>query len=316
MIQIFKKASSKNGSSNLLSIKKPAPGCWINVSSPTAEEIGEIEETYGIKAYLINELLDSDSLPRIEREMEKDLSFVLVKVPCHFEDNHVITVPFGIVFLPKKKYVFTICLNEVDFIGKIIGKPPKKFSTENYPVFFYFLMKKITVSYMRELNVIENEIINVEQSIKKTIKNKEVLLLLSIQKTLVYFRTALVGNKTVLSKLAPSKIFHLNSEGKDLLSESMLDVNEAQQLVSIYSEIITNMMSAYSSIISNNFNSILRFLALVTIAISIPTMIGSFYGMNVDLPFQKDPIIFYILILIAVLSTGLSLLYFKKRGLI
>lgn len=313
MIKIYKKSFTKNGSKKLLELKRPTPGCWINIAAPTDEEIEEINAKYGLPKYLIHDILDNDSLPRIEKEVEKGISLILLKVPFH-SDEAITTVPLGIVFSPKKNYIFTICSAEVYSVEKIISSTPKSFVTDNKAVFFNYLMRKIIKTYMRELNVVENEISVAESSINKSFQNKEVILLLSLQKTLVYFRTSIVGNKKVLGKFSTFKIFSLNEDEKEAFDDVLIDVDEAQQLVTIYSEIIANTINAYNSIVSNNFNSILKFLALVTVSISIPTMVASYYGMNVGLPFQGSPEAFLIVVGFALLSTSAVLIFFKFKN--
>jgi magnesium transporter len=166
---------------------------------------------------------------------------------------------------------------------------------------------------MIELFNIEKEVREAEKSIKEALENKEIAKLLSTQKTLVYFKTSMLGNKTVLNKICSGRITPLTKRDKELFADLTIDIDEAQQLIAIYTEIITNTMSAYGSIVSNNLNAIMKVLALLTIAISIPTMIASFYGMNVDLPLQKDPIVFLYIVLTALSLTGVGFLYFKYK---
>ncbi|MFA6065142.1 MAG: magnesium transporter CorA family protein [archaeon] len=313
MIKIYKKSAKANGAGKLVELKRPAPGCWINVVSPTEEEIIELKEKFSLPTYLVKDCVDSDSLPRLEKDLDHNLSLILLKVPFH-SDEAVTTVPFGIVFSPRKNYVFTISSTEAYAVGKILSSSAKNLVTDNKVLFFTYITKRLIRSYMRELNVAENEISGVESSINKSFQNKEVLLLLSLQKTLVYFRTSIVGNKKVLSKIIPSKIFSVNEEEKELIEDLSVDIDEAQQLVTIYSEIIANMITAYNSLVANNFNSILKFLALITVAISIPTMVASFYGMNIDLPLQQTHEAFFVVVLFAILATGGVLAFFKYKN--
>ncbi len=313
MIKIYKKSAKANGAGKLLELKRPAPGCWVNVVSPNEEEIKELKEKYNLPSYLIKDCLDEDSLPRLEKDLDHNLSLIVLKVPFHSEQS-VTTVPFGIVFSPKKNYVFTISSAEANAIEKILSGTAKHLVTDDKALFFNYITKRLIRSYMRELNVAENEISVAESSINKSFQNKEVILLLSLQKTLVYFRTSIVGNKKVLSKVISSKIFSATDEEKELIEDLSVDMDEAQQLVTIYSEIIANMITAYNSLVSNNFNSILKFLALITVAISIPTMVASFYGMNIDLPLQETHQAFIVVLLFAILATGGVLAFFKYKN--
>jgi len=313
MISIYKKSIKSNGTGKLVELKRPTPGCWINVVSPNEKEVDELTQRFGLPKNLVKDMLDSDSLPRLEKDVEKNLSLIILKVPVHLEDT-ITTVPFGIVIQQKRKYLFTISSAETYAIEKILTGTAKNFVTDNDALFFNYITKRIIRSFMRELNVVENEINVAESSITRSFQNKEVILLLTLQKTLVYFRTSIVGNKKVLSKIISSKIFTITDEEKELIEDLGVDMDEAQQLVTIYSEIIANMINAYNSIVSNNFNSILKFLALITVAISIPTMVASFYGMNIDLPLQQTHEAFLVVVLFAVLATGGVLAFFKYKN--
>ncbi len=316
MIQIYKKSSKKNKSLRLSELNKPVSGCWVNVVAPTSEEISILEKKFNIPSYIVENILDPDSMPRLEKEAEKGLSLLMLRVPFRAEGFSTVTLPFGMVVLSKKNYFVTICSEKVGPVEKIIFKSQNGFCTDNKAIFFNMLLKNVIKSYMKELNFIEHEINEAEVSIRDSFQNKEIIQLLSLQKTLVYFRTGVVGNRTVLNKIFSSRLFSLNDDEKELLEDSIVDMNEAYQLVEIYAQIIVNTMSAYTSIVSNNFNTILRFLALVTVAISIPTMVASFYGMNIALPLQGTEYSFLVVISIALIATLAVLVAFKYKKLI
>lgn len=315
MMQIYKK-SSKNGSNQFVELKKPVQGCWIDVVAPDENELNFLESTLGVPSYLLKNILDLESMPRFEREAEKGISLTMLRVPFRNEGASTITIPFGILFLSKKNYIITICSEKIRPLQKIIANVPKNFCTDNRSIFLNTVVKRVIRAYMKELNFIEREINEAESSIKDSFQNKELIMLLSLQKTLVYFRTGIVGNRTVLNKIFTSRSFFIDEEEKELLGDSIVDINEAYQLVEIYAQIIANTMTAYNAIVSNNFNTILRFLALVTVAISIPTMLASFYGMNIDLPFENSPYAFLGIISIALIITLILLAIFKYKKLI
>jgi magnesium transporter len=312
MIQIFSCSKEKNVCT-LSELSKPVKNSWINIVAPTTEEISFAVSEYGIQKYLLDEVLDVESVPHIEKETTEGYISIILRVPVALEGNGVVTIPLGIIFLTKKKQVITICEKENAAITKLINKPPKKFSISNNVSFFRFVLRRVIASYMIELFNIEKEVREAEKSIKEALENKEIAKLLSTQKTLVYFKTSMLGNKTVLNKICSGRITPLTKRDKELFADLTIDIDEAQQLIAIYTEIITNTMSAYGSIVSNNLNAIMKVLALLTIAISIPTMIASFYGMNVDLPLQKDPIVFLYIVLTALSLTGVGFLYFKYK---
>lgn len=218
----------------------------------------------------------------------------------------------GVILLKKKNYIFTFCKQNEFALSKLVDKTPRVFCTNSKTVFFNQLIRKILNSFMKETSIIEKELDDAEKSVSTSIKNKEIAILLSFQKTLVYFRTSLVGNKKVLTKILSGKVIPLNEEEKDVLQDSIIDLEEVQQLVNIYSEILSNTLNAYTSIISNNLNNVMKFLAVATLAVSVPMMISSFYGMNIDLPFQRDSLAFVFVIVASFVFMLFLLFVFKK----
>ena len=302
-----------NDSSRIIEIEKYQANSWISLISPTEEEVNSISDKFGLDKQLIDDMLDYESVPHIEKELREGYISFILRIPVTLEEKGLITVPLGIIFLTKKKLILTICKHDNFAVIKLSTRPPKKFTTKNKVVFFRHLTRKVLNSYMSELHKIEQEIREAEESINYALENKEIGLLLSKQNTLVYFKTSMVGNKSVLTKISSGKVIPLNEEEKDLLDDAIIDINEAQQLISIYSEIISHTMSAYASIVSNNLSFILKLLAIVTLAISIPTMLFSFYGMNISLPMQSDPNAVIYLLLIAMGGIGVILIIFKKK---
>jgi len=313
MIKIYKSAKPSD-SLRIIEIEKPQVDCWISLISPTDEEVKSFSEKFGLDKQIINDMLDYESVPHIEKELKEGYISFILRTPVVLEDKGLVTIPLGIIFLTKKNMILTVCKHDNFALTKLSTRPPKSFTTKNRVVFFRQLNRKVLNSYMSELHKIEQEIRGVEDSVKDALENKEIALLLAKQNTLVYFKTSIVGNKSVLTRISSGKVIPLNHNEKDLLNDSIIDVNEAQQLISIYSEIISHTMSAYASIVSNNLSFVLKILAIITLTISIPTMLFSFYGMNVSLPLQNDPNVVIYLILLALGGIGLILLVFKKRN--
>ncbi|MDD4251251.1 MAG: magnesium transporter CorA family protein [Candidatus ainarchaeum sp.] len=288
-------------------------GCWVKIVNPTEEELTDISKKFNIEKEVLDDVLDDESVALIEKEIGDGYILVILRVPFLSNAGFVVTMPLGILFLTKKDLIITISKVEDEASNKLFSKPPLKFRTDKKSIFFSTLLRKILNQYMRQLNTIEKEINGVEKSIKNSLTNKEIVDLLSFQKTLVYFKTSMVGNKKVVSKISLGRIFSIGEENKELLEDALIDIDEAQQLISIYGEIIKNTIDAYSSIVSNNLNLIMKFLALVTIALSIPTKIFSLYGMNVPLPTQTNDFTFILLIILSVAFSGLAILFFKLK---
>lgn len=293
--------------------KKANKYSWINLINPSENELSLISKNFNLERSTIDDMLDYESVPHIEKELREGYISLILRVPVFIENRGTITIPLGVIFLTKKKIIITICKKENFALTKLSVHPSRSFSTKSKAVFFRHLLRKILNSYMSELKKIESDINEAKESINDALENKEIADLLSMQNTLVYFKTSMVGNKSVLSKMASGKIIHLTEEEKELLDDSIVDVGEAQQLISIYSEIINHTMSAYASIVSNNLNFVLKILAIITLTISIPAMLFSFYGMNVALPFQNHPLIIMYLVLFALILVGVILAVFKNR---
>ncbi|MDD2531500.1 MAG: magnesium transporter CorA family protein [Candidatus ainarchaeum sp.] len=310
MINYYKSTDSLP---KLKEVDKITKNTWINLVSPTVEEINFLVDKLDLDKQLIEEMLDYESVPHVEKELREGYISFILRSPVVLEEKGVVTIPLGVVFLTKLKIILTVSKHELFALTKLSTRPPKGFTTKNRVVFFRYLTRKVLNSYMIELNKIEHEINDAEESINNALENKEIAILLAKQNTLVYFKTSIVGNRSVLSRIFSGKIIPLNDDEKDLLDDAIVDIDEAQQLISIYSEIISHTMSAYSSIVSNNLNFVMKVLAIITFTISVPTMIFSFYGMNVHLPFQENPEVIFYLILLTFGLIGVTLFIFKKK---
>jgi magnesium transporter len=310
MINYYKSTDSLP---KLKEVDKITKNTWINLVSPTVEEINFLVDKLDLDKQLIEEMLDYESVPHVEKELREGYISFILRSPVVLEEKGVVTIPLGVVFLTKLKIILTVSKHELFALTKLSTRPPKEFTTKNRVVFFRYLTRKVLNSYMIELNKIEHEISDAEESINNALENKEIAILLAKQNTLVYFKTSIVGNRSVLSRIFSGKIIPLNDDEKDLLDDAIVDIDEAQQLISIYSEIISHTMSAYSSIVSNNLNFVMKVLAIITFTISVPTMIFSFYGMNVHLPFQENPEVIFYLILLTFGLIGVTLFIFKKK---
>lgn len=310
MINYYKSTDSLP---KLKKVDKITKNTWINLVSPTVEEINFLVDKLDLDKQLIEEMLDYESVPHVEKELREGYISFILRSPVVLEEKGVVTIPLGVVFLTKLKIILTVSKHELFALTKLSTCPPKEFTTKNRVVFFRYLTRKVLNSYMIELNKIEHEISDAEESINNALENKEIAILLAKQNTLVYFKTSIVGNRSVLSRIFSGKIIPLNDDEKDLLDDAIVDIDEAQQLISIYSEIISHTMSAYSSIVSNNLNFVMKVLAIITFTISVPTMIFSFYGMNVHLPFQENPEVIFYLILLTFGLIGVTLFIFKKK---
>ncbi|WP_042705234.1 magnesium transporter CorA family protein [Methanomicrobium mobile] len=314
MMEIY--TTRKNGTSDTLELCGSAEkGAWINLSSPGEDELAEISEVTGFPAEYLKAALDEEESPRIESDNGNTLILIdLPEIIPDGDDKIYSTIPLGILI--NEDYIVTVCLrNNVvidDFRnGRIAGC-----NTLKRTRFLLQVLYKNSQYFLRYLRSIDRKTNAVEDSLHKSMKNKELIELLGIEKSLVYFSTSLKANEVVLEKIMKFKQIKMYEDDADLLEDVIIENKQAIEMANIYSNILSGMMDAFASIINNNMNRIMKILASVTIILSIPTMIASFFGMNVPLPFQESPMMTVALFLLS-LSIAITLgLYMLKKEFI
>lgn len=314
MIDIYFKSSKIKTNGDLNKIGSFKKGCWINVVNPSEEELLKLSEEFNIPKEALTDVFDFDSIPDFYKEEDEGHISMILRIPFYEPDGELITMPLGIILPLKKDCVITICKNNNSAIDNLIfSKSKKYFFTDKKETFLIHLLKSSIFSFNKQLSIVEKEIDSAERALRSSLGNKEIVFLLSLQKTLVYFRTSMVGNKKVVEKFSNGKIVKLNEEDKELLYDLMIDVSEIQQLIDIFSTILGNTMDAYVSIVSNNLNSVMKLLTFITIAVAIPTAVASFYGMNVELPIQFEPYAFWYVFLFSIFLTFLYFIYLNHK---
>ncbi len=301
----------KNNETGLQLIETFTNGCWINAVDPTPEEITQLEE-WGIDSDLIQNSLDLDEMARAERD--DDYMFILSRVP-YFNgtaaDIPYTSVPLGIIL--KNNFVATICRHDNDVVrGLINGKYRGLRTAKRYRFALYILLETAVryLSYLREIN---KTVEVVEDRLQASTRNSELLELLKYQKSLTYFATALRSNEVMMERLQRMQTFTQFEEDSDLLEDVLTENQQAIQMASIYTEILSGLMDAFASIISNNLNSVMKALAALTIILNLPGLVAAFYGMNVYLPGEEHPQAFLIVIGLSVGLTALATFIFYKR---
>jgi magnesium transporter len=290
-----------------------AKGCWINVLDPNTDEIEQLNDL-GIPQDWITYPLDIDEMSRSEREDDGSL-FVLLRIP-HFQgakmDLPYITIPLGIII--TEKFFVSICRWENDILREIASGRVRGLSTAKHNRFLLrILLSNATkyLSYLRELN---KTVDMLEDQLQLSMKNREMLELLKHQKSLVYFTTALKSNELMLERLQRSQLFRMYPEDEDLLEDVITENQQAIEMTNISSNILSSMMDAFASIISNNLNFVMKFLTSVTVVLSIPTIIVGFFGMNVDQPLSVNPQAYLLIIGIIIVSSLLIVGIFARRN--
>lgn len=277
MIKIFK--NSENG---LQEIENAEPGCWIKVIDPTAGEKALLKSMDINEDYLVYSL-DPDERARIEKDGHL---LILLRIPYfsgESEDIPFTTTTLGIIITDD--FMITICRQPTDILDRFASGTYRGFSTAKFYRFVLQILLLTANTYLQFLRQITRKVDSLEDSLEKSTRNKEVLGLLKYQKSLTHFTTALKSNELMMKRLQNNPIFKKFPEDEDLLEDVLTETQQAIEMTNIQSNILSGMMDAFASIISNNLNGVMKFLASVTIIISLPTMIASFFGMNLDNPF-------------------------------
>jgi magnesium transporter len=297
----------KNTNGELKHLNKPIKGCWINLVSPTRSELHQLKSLIDIPNDIITSVKDKNEISSIEKY--KDNLFVLVRVPKAREDLEYETVPIGII--KTNDYVITISYYDNEIIEIL---KTKQINTVKQGQFGLHLLLTSTEAYMKYLGEINKKVYNIRKELQRSMKNKNLMKLLDIEKSLVYFNTSLEANKRLVEKMKRDKIF--KKQHTNLVDDVMEEYSQAIQMTKIYSDILTGMMDGFSSVISNKLNTTMRFLTSVTIILMLPTLVSSIYGMNISLPLESHPSAFVILMLGSILLAAIGIVFFWKSDML
>src|SRR5687768_13546782 len=285
-------------------------GAWANVVDPTPDEIEKLMD-WGLETDYINYSLDQDEMPRLERD--DNYTFILLRIPIHQPESDVpyVTAPLGIMILGNK--IITVCRYDSDIFKALTNGKHRFMKTgKRYRLALYIFLET-AARYLNLLREINRATELVEDKLQKSTRNREVLELLKFQKSLTYFATALRSNEVMMERVQRTQLFNYYEEDQDLLEDVLTENQQAIQMTSINTEILSSMMDAFASIISNNVNSVMKVLAALTIIFNLPTLVAGFYGMNVSLPGAENSVAFWNLIGVAVGLTAIATFIFYKR---
>jgi magnesium transporter len=303
----------KTTEQGLQQIDCPTKGCWINAIGPSAEEIAKLIE-WGFNTDLITYSLDLDEMAHLEQDKDEGYTFILLRAPHYQGDNNDIpftTIPIGIII--KGEQIATVCRFDNDIVRVLGNSKYRGLRTgKRYRFVLYALLETATrfLGHLREIN---KKVEGLEDQLQQSTRNREVLELLKYQKSLTYFISSLRSNEVMLERLQRTKDFNQFEEDKDLLEDVLTENQQALQMTRISSDILSSMMDAFASIISNNLNTVMKLLTAITIIISLPTMIASFFGMNVNLPLQTHPMAFVFTLILSFVLIGAAVFIFAKR---
>jgi len=300
MIEIFKTVNNE-----IVRAETFEEGVWVNLVNPNDEEINKVHTALNVDLDFLRAALDEEERARIENDNGQTL--IIVDMPILEKEsnrmNLYTTIPLAIILI--KHIIITVCLKEDTLLNDFSSNKVKTFFTQYKTRFVLQILHRNAARYLQYLKQIDKTSSRIEHDLHKSMKNKELILMLGLQKSLVYFSTALKANEVVLEKLMKYEHIKKYPEDTDLLEDAIIENKQAIEMANIYSSILTGTMDAFASIISNNLNIVMKFLTSVTIVMAIPTMISSFFGMNVDLPLTGD-YAFWIIVVIAVVMSAVT----------
>jgi len=314
MIRYFTKVDRQ-----LKELEEPQPSCWINISPPfSQEELEEMAQKYDVPLDFLTDSLDIDERSRYERE--EDVRLIVVNTPIlnsTDSDNEAIyvTVPIGIILTID--YIITITPRDNPVLQMFLDNKVKNFDPSVEETFVLQILEQNVYRFLtclKKLNLKRNL---VEKELYDSSRNKDLRALLAIEKSLVYFVNTLSSNELLKLKMKRSDFLNIRADEDitDLFEDILIDNSQALEMANVYTNILNGTMEAYASIISNNLNVVIQRLTLITIILMVPTLVASFYGMNVPVPFKSEGTssFYYILIFSVVISLLLAWWFRRKR---
>jgi magnesium transporter len=309
MIQYF-----KNIDHQTIAVDKPAADTWVNVLPPLKqEEFNELSQSLEIPIDFLTDSLDIDERSRYE--IDDNVKLVVIKTPTennsfNESDAFYITIPICIILTHNQ--IVTVNSFENEAIKKFLNTFQNR-SMDKKNMMVLKIFEKVTNNfqdYLKEINLRRNTL---EQKLYIANRNEELLQLMRIQKSLVYFITALRSNELLMIKMARTNFLQLNEDEKDLLDDLVVETSQALEMANTYTNILNSTLDAFASIISNNQNEVLKRLTTLTIFLSVPVLIASIYGMNVPIPYKDTPYAFWVPVIISLIIVVFVIVNYIKR---
>lgn len=315
MITVFK---SEERGIRQLDFPALEPGCWINVVAPKGDEVAALSSLLNIPADLITTALDPEETSHIESD--DGILLVVINVGKSATEYEFDTVPLGIIITAH--HIVTVSLETNDILPQGVVTMGG-FSTFKRTRFLLQILYKTATAFLRYLNQINRRSNQIENNLRHAMKNEELYQLFDLEKSLTYFSAALRSNRVVIDRIMRllqnpqmREIIKMREDDEDLLEDVQIEYNQAYEMVQMYSNVLSGMMDAFASIISNNLNIVMKFLASVTIIISVPTAVASFWGMNVGVPWSDVPYGFLFVLLLALATSALSTFWLWRKRML
>jgi len=305
-------------------IDAPMPGCWISAVAPTSEERDFLIHEIGVLPEFVKSSLDEEESAHIDYDDDADQTLVIFDYPNVNDETRRFsidrngeqmsvqysTMPIGIVVL--KGYIVTISLHENQNISDMASGHIKGVDTRLKTRFLLTLLLRISQKYLIYLRQIDRISSRMEKKLYKSAQNKELIEMLGLEKSLVYFSTSLKSDESTLSKIMRGRQIKLYEDDEDLLEDVMIEIKQAIEMCSIYSGILSSTMATFANVISNNMNIVMKILAVITLVVELPNIIFGFYGMNVE--GLIEPYAWFPLTL-AIVACVIAIIIFKKKDM-
>ena len=271
-------------------VDDPEPGCWINVVDPDEDERSWLVSTVGVQPEFLRSALDDEESSHIDYDDDTNQSLVIFDCP-YVEDladkedpstTQYDTHPLSILFLREQDLVVTVSLRENASVVLYATSKLRLVNTHSPARLFLQLVLNVTQKYLQYLRNIDRAFNKTERILRETLRNKEVIKMLGFEKSLVYFSTSLKSDEATLNRIASGRVLRLTEDDRELLDDVLIELRQAIEMTTIYTNILNGTMNAFSSVISNNLNDVMYRLTVITIVLAVPTIVFSFYGMNVD----------------------------------
>lgn len=315
MIKILKNTEENKILQELDEIQK---GCWIDLEKPTQKEIDYVIERTGVDEILLKYALDEEETSHIDTE--EDQVLVSINMPIVEKNKNgklYTTMPLGILVV-RDDYIITISSEKFSLIEVLKKKKSivGEIGTYKKSRLAFQLVYVTAVEFLKYLTYISRDMDNFEENLTKSMSNKELLKLINYQKSMIFFNTALKTNQAVMERLRRGKYIKLYEEDEDILEDAVIENRQAMEMATTYSEILNGMTDIFGTIVSNNLNNVMKLLTSITLIISIPTLIASIMGMNVEFPFNTGIYGFYGIMGITIVTTILVAMWLNKKDML
>lgn len=307
MLAFYKTVENK-----LTVLEHPEPGCWISAVKPSADEVSYLRDSVGILPEFIRSALDEEETSHVDSDPDEGQTLIVIDASVEDSSDETVsftTMPLGIVITGQ--YIVTIALRQHPVLTEMSEGMMRGLQTSMKTRFFLRLLLRVTSGFLTHLRKIDKISSITEHQLHRSMRNQELIQLMGLEKSLVYFSTSLKANDVTLERIRRGRLVKLYEEDEDLLEDLLIEVRQAIEMCNIYSGVLTSTMDAVASIISNNLNIVMKVMTAASIIMTIPTMVFSFYGMNTPLPLPNA----WFPLLLSLVLTSITVIVLFKKGM-